>query len=613
VITLDQILDKGFLRKVHDEIRSMVRANHLTQSLLVKDPTLLADFQFELGDSLRQIRTNVTQGRYRPHDATIVQAAKAPGLRRPLTFLQHDDALVLAAISRAARNAIVRSMPEWVSFGRTEAKGRTKKAGGRDLGSLEPDSFTWFWEWMEYRGLLNVIEKDPRAFLVVSDVANFFPYLDLEILRHSFARQSFLDGEATNLLFFVLEQLLQREMYAPKSKLGLPQDPYDASRILAHFYLGPLDDALANEGKMGRYTRWVDDIAVSVSTELEGAIIIARIQDALQKLGLAPNSVKTRIVTKQQFRAEHLGSYNAILDAAQRRSDNGLLTLGFLRRFDRSLRDFLSAPRTANWTRVLRRYYTQSRRLRNPRLSGLTAAHLREFPAEAGYILDYMCFRPARENALMVEDILKVLQEYGNLYDDLQIYSIEWLLGAPFPDDPILRARIVSRAYGHLQGVGKLHVPSSYIRGLLCYAILKFGGLRALRPLCSILEREPDADPIFSVNAFYVLSSEQSLRGRASQAVSHIRDPRMGRLIRFLSAVQRGDSKAVGIALGLVSSAQTHFPDRTIFRPRALPMLHILKSMPQLAPQLATVQGQTMKKMAAQEPALRDDVMLTHF
>jgi hypothetical protein len=279
VITLDDLLDKGFLRVVHDAIRSSVRSNHLPQALLVKDPTLLSDFQFELEDAFRLLRQKVLRGDYRPEPPVVIRAAKGTGLRRPLTFLRHDDAVLLSALTRAVRNGVQQSMPPWVSFGRTDQEKPRRAGKTPSLGILDPDSSNWFREWMQYRGLLRLIEGDQRPLLVVSDVANFFPYLDLETLRASFTAKSLLDAAGTNLLFFVLDQLLPRDQYAPRSKLGLPQDPYDASRVLAHYYLSPLDAALEAEGRTDRYTRWVDDIAVSVSDEGEGAAVIARVQD----------------------------------------------------------------------------------------------------------------------------------------------------------------------------------------------------------------------------------------------------------------------------------------------------------------------------------------------
>jgi len=614
MIVLQSILEKGFLRRIHKEIRSQAWANHFPQALLVKDPTLLSDFQYELDDALRLLKNDVLRGDYRPQAATIVKAAKGAGLRRPLALLQHGDAILLSALTQAARTGIVQIMHPWVNFGRADDAGQAKRDKAVSLGLLEPESSSWFLEWMRYRGLLKVVADDPREWLVVSDVADFFPRLDLEILRDSFVRKGFLDDTATNLLFYILDQLLERVQYGPRSRLGLPQDPYDASRILAHLYLLPLDEELMHEGRNQRYTRWVDDIAVSVADELEGAQVIGRVQDALRKVGLSPNSQKTRTITKQRFREEHLEEYNGVLDVAHRRTKMGTVDDRFRRTFDEWLRRFLAREHVGRWERVLRRFYTESRRMRNRRLAGRAFADLEELPQQGAYILDYLCFGPAAENGAIAQRILRLLGGKGQLYEDIQILCYEWLLAAPFLNDPILRAAVTHTAYRHLLGVGEFARPTGYVRGLIAFVVLKFGGVRALPRLCRMLKDEAELDSAFTLNALYVLSADASTRARAWTAVEHLRLPEVGRLRRFLDAIDAGDLKAVGIALGLVSVAKTELPHRALFRARALPMLYILRNTPAATLRLATIQKQNAKKIGVQEEqGLRDFVMESHF
>ena len=613
MISLDEILHKGYLRKVHEDIRKDVRQSHLTQALLVKDPTLLCDFQYELDDALRLLRQDVLHNRYRTERVITVHAAKSSGLRRPLAFLQHEDAVLLTALSRATRTGIVQAMPRWVSFGRTDNSKTGRRQTEARVGLLEPESGNWFFEWMRYRGLLRVVANDPGKFLVESDVANFFPYLDLEILRQSFTRAGFLDHDATNLIFFLLEQLMVRDKYGPRSKLGLPQEPYDASRILAHYYLTPLDDELKPEGQRNRYTRWVDDIAVSVADELEGAQVIARIQDSLRRIGLSPNTQKTRIISKQKFREEHWERYNGFLDVAQRRTDSSTVDARFRRTFDEWLQKFLKEKPHGRWDRVLRRFYTQSRRMGNAKLTRLAASHLETMPEHATHILDYLCFRSSSENSALVGTVFDILAKGGRLYEDTQILCYEWLLTAPFPDDPILRARVTHLTYSHLLGRDKFSRAIPYARGVMAFVILKFGGERALGRLCSVLEEEADLDREFTLNALYVLTACTTTDSRAWSAVEHVKDPYLWRLRRFLDAIRTGDRKAVGIALGLITMATTALPTRAIFRARALPLLYLLKRDPAVASRLKSVEVRNSKALSNTEVGLRDYVMEAHF
>src|SRR3990172_11750192 len=120
--SLREIADPGFLRRIHKEIRDRMRDNHLTSALLLRDPLLLAPTDYELGKVLRIVGMRILDGTYRPKPPHMVQIAKSAGLRRPVTYLQHDDALVLRALCYAAQGKLFDDFPEWVSFGREDTK-----------------------------------------------------------------------------------------------------------------------------------------------------------------------------------------------------------------------------------------------------------------------------------------------------------------------------------------------------------------------------------------------------------------------------------------------------------------------------------------------------------
>ena len=613
MITLKSVLDRAFLKRMHREIRDKMKANHLPEALLVRDATLLSAFQFEIDDSLRVLTDEVLGGRYRPRSPIVIRAAKGKGLRRPLSFLRHDDAVLISALAKAAQNGIQRVMDPWVTFGRgEEVEGRTGRAS-KGLGALDPESSNWFEEWMRYRGLLKVIQEDPRPCLAVTDVSNFFPSLDLEILRQNFASHTLLESVAANLLFFLLEQLQTAEDYMPRSKLGLPQDPYGASRVLAHLFLRPLDQELQEEGQAGRYTRWVDDVAVSVEDEFEGAKVIARIQDALGRIQLGPNAAKTRVMTKTEFREEHLERYNAFLDFAHQRAEMGKVSPRLRSLFDQRLTKFLKGSRAGQWERVLRRFYTESRRIGSNKLVGHALSHLKEMPGQSGYVLDYLCFRPAQENARLVDSVFEVLTDWGQLYEDVQILCYEWFLQAPFPNDVILRHRVVIRALLHLKGHGLTKRPSAYVSGLIFLVVLKFGGLSAMRVLLAKFKENVDFGSPFIVNALYVLSAESQAYVSAISVAEHLRDPEVARLRRFLRAVRTGNPRAIEIALGLVSTSATKWPRRILFRSRGLPMLYLLRTQPAASPRLKAIEQRNKQKLASQpDDRLHDGVMESH-
>ena len=131
--------------------------------------------------------------------------------------------------------------------------------------TITVDYEDWWTKWLRYRMLLDLIEGDANPYLIISDITNFFGSIDLSLLRNKFSSVNPLTTKATNLLFHFLEHLRPIDDYSPQEMFGLPVVPDDASRIMANFYLGDLDDELLTEGQQGRYTRWVDDMVVSVS------------------------------------------------------------------------------------------------------------------------------------------------------------------------------------------------------------------------------------------------------------------------------------------------------------------------------------------------------------
>ena len=221
-----------------------------------------------------------------------------------------------------------------------------------------------------------MIEEDPNPLLVVSDITNFFSSIDLTLLRSKVSGETSLDLTASNLLFYMLENLRPIEGYSPTGSLGLPAVADDTSRVLAHFYLAELDGELVSEGRQDRYTRWVDDMVISVPDEIEGGKVVARIERALSKLGLVANSSKTDLVLKEEFRKSHHEEENEYLDAVHQAIDDGEFVPDERSYFEERLTGFLSSPREGQWSRILRRYYTESRRLRSTTLLSRWKDHL---------------------------------------------------------------------------------------------------------------------------------------------------------------------------------------------------------------------------------------------
>lgn len=172
MISLKTIVSYGVLRKVWKEIRNRERLVHLTQTPLVRDSTCGLAFELSLSEATNYLSQRVLGGYYRPHSPLEIEAAKSKLLRRRLSFLLPEDALIFGALVQATRGSLLSRMSEWVNFGRTAESVEQKKKFRKP--PIEFDYEGWWTKWMRYRNLLKVIAQDPRPYLLVSDVVNFF-------------------------------------------------------------------------------------------------------------------------------------------------------------------------------------------------------------------------------------------------------------------------------------------------------------------------------------------------------------------------------------------------------------------------------------------------------
>lgn len=469
---------------------------------------------------------------------------------------------------QSASASLLANMSTWVSFGRLDNTSQAKKK------VVQFDYEGWWIKWLRYRNLLKLIEEDPNPFLVTSDITNFFGSVDLSLLRVRTGRATALESCANDLLFFVLDALKPSAGYRPGGPLGLPVVDDDSSRILAHFYLTELDKELQQEGQEDRYTRWVDDMVVSVPTEKDGGMVVARIERALARVGLVANSSKTAVVSKQRFREYHHEYHNEFLDDIHSITDGGALLLpAALQEFEQRLSDFLLSERQGYWSRVLRRFYTESRRVGSKMLLNIWDKHLEEFPTDSRHILDYVVFFPGSIDTC--ERMFHFLRSHGPLFEDVQIAAYEALLNIPFPEDVTLRSYVVDQTYHHLFGNEGFVRPGGYVRGLQALTIFKFGGIQALSPLASGFPQDAVESPTYASYAYPALAANEDHRRAAMTSVRHIDDPRILRLRALIYRLDAGDKPATEMVLGLLVPKLTKLPSRAVVNPRALPLIEV--------------------------------------
>ena len=605
-IKLETILELAVLRRIWKDSRTRERKVHLYQAPLVRDSTVGIALDLSLTKTLEYLRTRVLEGSYHPHLPLVIESAKSKLLRRRLSFLSIEDSLILGALVQSMRPSLVAKMPRWVSFGQDDTK---KEEGKRN--EIGFDYEDWWTKWLRYRNLLKVIEDDPNPLLVTSDIVNFYGSVDLSLLRSKVTAVTSLEGQANDLLFYLLDRLLPYHNYGPKRLFGLPVVGDDTSRLLAHYFLLDLDSAMSQEGGEDRYTRWVDDMVVSVPNHLEGVKVVSRIENALAGIGLVANSSKTEIVSKEEFRERHYVNENEFLEETHQKSDARQPV--DRRLFHEHLQTFLTSKRGGYELRILRRYYMQARRIRSKMLLYFWQEHLREFPSSAQSILDYVSFFGGTFS--FCTELFDFLEAHGALFEDLQILLYETLLLRPFPNDGILRNYVVRQTYLRYAGLGNFTRPSGYVRALQALVMFKFGGVRAAKLVARRFTCEAVESPTFATYAFPVVATDLSLRRVAYEAIEHIEDPRILRLKALVEQLERGEQRATGLLIGLLDPKKTDLPARYVVNARALPLLEIARRAP-ASPKLSRLSAamtNTAKKLkSADSSDLIDWIALSH-
>ena len=569
-IDLETVTDPQEMRRVWRIVRSQERKVHLTEISLVRDSTGGAAFDLNVSDILFNLKRRISDGTYRPRPPIVVESAKSRLLRRRLSYLSFEDSIILNALVHAARPSLLEGSYDWVNFGRLDKQQKRS----RDRDNIIIDYEHWWDKFLRQRKLVQLIEGDVNPLLVISDITNFFGSIDLALLRNKFDSVQPLDAKSTNLLFFLLENLRPRDDYSPQGLLGVPVVQDDASRILAHFYLSDLDGELFPEGQEERYTRWVDDIVVSVPNEVAAGMVMARIERTLARLGLLPNSSKTGIVTKDEFRKEHHEEHNELLDLVHKSTGNEIPPTDDTKlEFEEMLSHFLNSERSGKWNRILKRYYTESRRIRSDTLLSEWVEHLAQYPEDARNILDYVAFFIGSRQ--FAEECFCFLNEHGSLFDDVQILLYECLLLKPFPNDQELCSFIADQTLLHYRGRDGFDSPGGYTRALQALVMYKFAPSRAAEYIKPGFAETTIEYPLFATYGLPVLAADDKHRKNAFEGIEEIEDSRILRVRALIERLEEGDMRTADILIGLLEPKKTNFPKRRVVNARVLPLLKI--------------------------------------
>jgi hypothetical protein len=347
----------------------------------VRDPFDHIDFEVNLSNELREIKSQIERGNYYPKRPMVHFAPKTKGISRPTVSLHIEDVIVYRFCVEQIDKEIV-------------ALTRQKNIRGGVMASPTPEPEDgeyyekWFEDWLAHNEAVYSALKQNK-FIATTDISSYFDNVEVEVLTELLKEVVKDKQNLVSLLGYFLQGVKLRYGYRTKLNTGLVQDDSDSSRILAYFYLHLHDIRMIDfTNKIGgHFFRYVDDMNVVVKSETDAKRALKTLTDSLRKLGLMASIEKTTIVTREEAIKAMLRDENAKLqeiDELSKQILNSGKNRGSVRRRLESLYiEFKEAglEKDSAWIKLLRRFYTLATRLGGDFLFDDMASHLIKYPS----------------------------------------------------------------------------------------------------------------------------------------------------------------------------------------------------------------------------------------
>jgi hypothetical protein len=607
-ISLREIADEDLLKLVWKKrVRPVLRSMKLSDLNLAPDPLHYAGYEWGLQTLVASLANDIVLGRYSPERGEIVRMAKGKGLSRPLCFLATRDALVYCAITYLCRGQLVANAQPWVGFERTD-KGTSR------IPDDVSDSFDWFRFWLAREGhILEMLDDDEVQYIVESDIANFYPSIRLEAIREHLHSQTNLEKEVVRLCVQIIDGVMPRRDYSEVSLMGLPQEQIGSSREIAHSLLLHVDKDFRQEGEVGRYSRYMDDIVVGVSSPQEGQKCISKWQLSLETLGLYPNGAKTIVIPKSQYLRDAMVEMNAEVESLSNKLDNctrgrplkAMPTEEVIEEIIKlSANHRALADRPKRWTRVARRIYTLQRRADVNLWWEHWRSDIDDDPGSTAPILEYVRSWPLSQGT--VDELGFLSSQYGDLYANIALLAAEVVVSAPVPKDEELWDGIYRLCHDQLTRLLRRPALTTEVERIAAAWLLaawKFGNSGQRRGLLALVPATYDAISPVRVQALPLLVAlGQSLSEWVAAKPGMAWEDALA--AEYLRSLEEGEERAVGVALSLLTPEPRLMPQRFMLLPRATPLVEIVgRASPG---KLATAVPGILKKLEANPPRLRD-------
>jgi len=344
--TLDDLFTSSNLSTIW---RSIVRSQ--MRSMDIVDLHDYYDFNANIEEKSTDIRNQVLNAQYKASSPLIFRVEKRYGICRHIMIPAPSDALVLQTITEHMSPLLKKAQPTEMAY-----YSRDKHIFKLPHQFEETRAYPWFILWPRFQKDIWKFTDD-CAYLVVTDITNFFDNIGLRELRNVVSSHVKVEEVLLDLLFNIIEQLSWSPDYLPTSLKGLPTINTEAFRLLPHVMLFEVDKVVDSYSNSS-FVRWMDDINIGVNSPNEAFSILGHVNDVLKSRGLALNLSKTTIFTAAEAKSHFMFDENTYLDEVSKAdsssSDFGGIKVEFLKHF----RLHLKRSHLKNWDKVTKRYFT---------------------------------------------------------------------------------------------------------------------------------------------------------------------------------------------------------------------------------------------------------------
>ncbi|MBD8690947.1 MULTISPECIES: RNA-directed DNA polymerase [unclassified Rhizobium] len=268
------------------------RVKYQIRKQAIFDPIEYRDLNQNLDEMIDGIKNDIKSGTYQVKQSKRFLIEKSGGLCRQMTIVHPRDLLVLERLSRSFHHELKNKSPSKSAFFEPDDRNFVK---GFQQSDFEYGSFA---SWKRFQTAVFGF-ADEKKYVVVTDVANFYDFINFQHLRNIISSLVDVREEILDILIYLLNRLTWTPDFMPLTQVGMPQIETTATRVLANALLYEVDRICEDSSSLN-YARFMDDMDVGVDTVAEAKKIIRDIDLTLQSRQLRLNSSKTKILSREE-------------------------------------------------------------------------------------------------------------------------------------------------------------------------------------------------------------------------------------------------------------------------------------------------------------------------